>query len=128
MTFSILDIGCNGINLKLTMRDFKLTQNLLALALKHADAKQIRRVNLLIGPFCEEREKAIHYFWRDLAKGSFGEGADLHFQHAPAETKCFDCTGTFHLDEETSLCKFCKREGLQSLNGEGVRLVSVEVE
>jgi hydrogenase nickel insertion protein HypA len=110
------------------MRDFKLTQTLLALALKHVDSKQIRRVNLLIGPFCEEREKSIQFYWRDLAKGSFGEGADLHFQHVPVETKCFDCTGAFHLDEETSLCTFCKNEGLQLLSGEDVRLESVEVE
>ena len=37
MTFSILDITCNGINLKLTMHEFSLTQHLLDLALKDED-------------------------------------------------------------------------------------------
>jgi hydrogenase nickel incorporation protein HypA/HybF len=128
MTFSILDITSNGINLKLVMHEFKLTQNLLDLALKRANAKQIRRVNLLIGPFSDDREESIRFYWKDLAKGSLGEGAKLHFEHTPVEMKCLDCTGTFYLDDETSMCRFCDSERVQSLSGEDVRLESIEVE
>ena len=110
------------------MHEFSLTQNLLERALKNSDSKQIVRVNLLIGPFSEEREEAIRFYWRDLAKGSFGEGAELHFEHLPVEIKCLDCTGMFYLDEETPLCTFCYSEKLQLLSGEGVRLESIEVE
>ena len=128
MTFSILDITCNGINLKLTMHEFSLTQHLLDLALKKADSKQILRVNLLIGPFSDEREESIQFYWKDLAKGSLAEGAEIRFEHVPFEMKCLDCTGTFYLDEETSMCKFCDRERLQLLSGEDVRLESIVVE
>ena len=128
MTFSILDSTRNGINLKLTMREFKLTQHLLDLALEKANSKQIVRVNLLIGPFSEEREQSIKFYWRDLAKGSVGERAELHFEHVPVETTCLDCTGTFFLDEETSMCKFCDREKLQVLSGEDIRFESIVVE
>lgn len=128
MTFSILDITCNGINLKLVMHEFKITQNLLDLALKRANSKQIRRVNLRIGPFSDDREESIRFYWKDLAKGSLGEGAKLHFEHIPVEMKCLDCTGTFYLDNETSMCKFCDSERLQLFSGEDVRLESIEVE
>jgi hydrogenase nickel incorporation protein HypA/HybF len=110
------------------MPEFKLTQTLLDLALKRADSKWIRRVNLLIGPFCEEREESIRFYWKDLAKGSFGEGAELHFEHIPVAMKCLDCTGTFYLDDETSMCRFCDSERLQLLSGEDVRIESIEVE
>jgi hydrogenase nickel incorporation protein HypA/HybF len=110
------------------MHDFKLTQNLLDLALKRANSKQIRRVNLLIGPFSDDREESIRFYWKDLAKGSPGEGAKLHFEHTPVEMKCLDCTGTFFLDEETSMCKFCDSEKVHLLSGEDVRLESIEVE
>lgn len=109
------------------MHEFSLTQNLLDLALNQADSKQIVRVNLLIGPFSQEREESIRFYWKDLAKGSCGEGAELHFEHMPVEIKCLDCTGTFYLDEETSLCKFCVSERLQLLSGEDVRLESLEL-
>jgi Zn finger protein HypA/HybF involved in hydrogenase expression len=42
--------------------------------------------------------------------------------------KCLDCTGTFYLDEETFLCKFCDEEGLRLLSGEDVKLESIEIE
>ena len=110
------------------MHEFSLTQNLLDHALKNADSKQIVRVHLLIGPFSEEREESIQFYWRDLAKGSYGEGAELHFGHMPIAIKCLDCSGAFHLDENISMCRFCHNERLQFSNGEEVRLESIEVE
>lgn len=110
------------------MQEFALTQNLLERALNNAHSKRIIRVNLLIGSLSEEREDSIKFYWKDLAKGSFGEGAELHFDHVKAEMKCLDCTGTFYLDEDVSMCKYCYGEHLQMLSGEDVRLESIEVE
>ena len=127
MTFSILDISCNGINLKLIMHDFKLTQTLLDTVVKNADSKRVVRVNLLIGPFSEDREESIRFYWRDLAKGSCGEGASLHFEHLPTEVRCLNCSGASYLEEEGSVCKYCFNERVQLFSGEDVRLESIEV-
>jgi hydrogenase nickel incorporation protein HypA/HybF len=110
------------------MHEFVLAQNLLKRALKTANSKRIVRVNLLIGPFSEEREDSIRFYWRDLAKGSVGEGAELHFDHVKPEMRCLDCTGIFYLDEAGSMCKYCKSDHLQVLSDEDVRLESIEVE
>jgi hydrogenase nickel incorporation protein HypA/HybF len=110
------------------MHEFSLTQNLLDHAMRAADSKLIVRVNLLIGPFSEEREESIRFYWRDLAKGSYGEGAELHFEHIPLAIKCLNCSGAFYLDEGFSMCKYCYDEGLQVLNGEDVQLKSIVVE
>ena len=109
------------------MREFSLTQTLLDLALRNAKSRQIVRVNLLIGPFSEEREESIEFYWKDLAKGSLAEGAELHFEHLPVEVKCLDCTGAFYLEDEISICEFCSNERPQLSNGEDVRLESIEV-
>ena len=109
------------------MRDFALTQDLLALALKNTESKRIVRVNLLIGPFSGEREEPIRLFWKDLAKGSRGEGARLRFDHMPVVWKCLDCSGAFYLDEGASMCTFCSKEERQ-LRGDDVRITSIEVE
>jgi hydrogenase nickel incorporation protein HypA/HybF len=111
------------------MHEFSRTQNLLDLALNKSNSKRIKRVNLLIGPFSDEREDTIRFYWKDLAKGSPGEGAEIRFEHAPVEMKCFDCSGTFSLDEEEgSLCRFCFGKHLQLLDEEDVRLESIELE
>lgn len=112
------------------MHEFSRTQNLLDLALKKSNSKRIVRVKLLIGPFSDEREDSIRFYWKDLAKGSLGEGAEIQFDHVPADMKCFDCSGSFSIEEteERSLCKYCFGENLHLLSEEDVRLESIEVE
>ena len=80
------------------MHEFSLTQSLLETALKSADSKRIVKVNLLIGPFSEEREESIQLYWRDLAKGTLGEGAKIHFQHVKADMKCLGCARVDELE------------------------------
>jgi hydrogenase nickel incorporation protein HypA/HybF len=110
------------------MHEFSLTQNLLELALKNANSRRIKNVNLLIGPFSDEREESIQFYWRDLSKGTLGEGAKLHFKHVTIEMKCLACGGTLHLEDNESLCKYCQNGRLQLLSGEEVRLESIDVE
>ena len=109
------------------MHEFSITQNLLDIALKESDSRQIVRVHLSIGPFSEEREDSIRFYWKDLAKGSPAEGAELQFERLPIELKCLNCTGTFYLDGELSMCQFCHVGRLQILSGEEVKLERVEV-
>lgn len=110
------------------MHEYHITQNLLDAALKKAKARRIVNVNLLIGAFSEEREESIQFYWRDLAKGTRGENARLHFEHVAADMKCFGCGGTLSLDGEGSLCRYCQNDRLQLLSGEDVKLESIEVE
>ena len=110
------------------MHEFRITQNLLDIALKKAKFRRIVSANLLIGSFSEQRQESIQFYWRDLAKGTPGEGAKLHFQHVEADLKCFGCGGTLGLDDEGSICKYCQTNSFQFLSGEDVRLESIEVE
>jgi hydrogenase nickel incorporation protein HypA/HybF len=110
------------------MHEFSMAQNLLDVALKKAKTKRIVNVNLLIGSFSEEREESIQFYWRDLAKGTPGEGARLHFQHVRADLKCFGCGGAISLEDERSLCTYCETNRFQLLGGEDVKLESIEVE
>ena len=109
------------------MYEFRITQKLLDLALTEAKSSRIVNVNLLIGSFSSEREESIQFYWRDLAKGTSGEGAKLHFQHVDADLKCFGCGGALCL-EEGSICRYCQNNVLQWFSGEDVKLESIEVE
>ena len=110
------------------MHELSLTRNILDHALKNAGEKRILRVNLLIGPFSDEREESIQFYWNDLAKDTLAQSAELHFQHVEAEMKCLDCGTTFHYGEETSLCPHCFSHRLKLLSGDDVRLDSIDVE
>ena len=110
------------------MHEFRITQNLQDAALQKAKSRRIVNVNLLIGSFSEEREESIQFYWRDLAKGTRGENAKLHFKHVTADLKCFGCCGTLGSDDEGSMCRYCQNDRLELLNGEEVKLESIEVE
>jgi len=112
------------------MREFALTQKLLEQALETAHSKKIKRVHLLIGSFSEEREDSIQFYWKDLAKGSPGDGAELHFDHVIPEMKCLGCSGMSYLDENEKecTCAYCCSDHLKLLVGEDVRLERIEFE
>lgn len=110
------------------MRELSLTQKLLDAALKQAASKRIVKVNLLIGPFSEEREENIRYYWRDLAKGTSSEGATVHFQYLEPEVTCLGCGGTFRLESEESLCMYCESNRLRLTGDNEVKLESIDVE
>jgi hydrogenase nickel incorporation protein HypA/HybF len=110
------------------MREFRITQHLLDEAINKAKSRRILNVHLRIGSFSEEREESIRFYWRDLAKGTPGDGAILHFQHVKAEMKCFGCGGAFVLDDGTSICAYCQSDSLNWSSGEDVKLERVEVE
>ena len=109
------------------MHEFRITQNLLDVALKKAETKRIVTVNLLIGSFSEEREESIRFYWRDLTKGTSVEGAELHFRHVEADPKCFGCGGALGFDDKGSICTYCQENKSHWLSGEDVKLESMDV-
>ena len=110
------------------MREFKITQNILNSALKEANANRILKVYLRIGSFSEEREESIRFYWRDLAKGTPGDGATLHFEHVNADLKCFGCGSVLILADGSSICSHCQNDTLNWSSGEDVKLERIEVE
>ena len=109
------------------MHEFRIAQNLLDVALKKAKARRIVNVNLLIGSFSEDREESIQFYWKDLARGTPGENANLHFQHVKADMKCFGCGGALGFDDKGSICAYCQDNNSQLSSGEDVKLESIEV-
>lgn len=110
------------------MHELSLTQNILDLSLQHADGKKITQVNWLIGEFSDEREEAIQFYWIDLAKGTCAEAAQLRFRKVDAVMKCLDCTNVFHPLEEDGFCPQCNSHRLTLLEGDDVKLASIDVE
>ncbi|HXF85636.1 MAG TPA: hydrogenase maturation nickel metallochaperone HypA [Anaerolineales bacterium] len=110
------------------MHELSLTRNLLEIVLKHAGARRILHVNLLIGEFSHEREEAIRFYWDHLAKGTPAEHAALNFRRVEAEMKCLDCETVFHPEGEAVFCPRCQSQRLKWMRGDAVRLESIDVE
>ena len=110
------------------MREFSITQNILDTAIEQARSRRILKVHLRIGRFSEEREESIRFYWRDLAKGTPGDGAVLHFEHVDTNMKCFGCGGALVFDDGSSICSHCQNDTLHWTQGQDVQFESIEVE
>lgn len=113
------------------MHELVMTQNILDLALREtarAGGERVVRVNLLVGPLCDESEGSIRFHWAELAKGTPAEKAELHFETAPGEVQCLACGHVFAPTENTFSCPACSSDWLQILTGDELRVESVDVD
>ena len=113
------------------MHELILTQNILEVALGQtakAGAERVVRINLSVGPMCDENEDSIRFHWGELARGTAAERAELHFETAPSEMQCLACGQVFSPTEETVSCPACSSDRLRILAGDEIRVESIDVD
>ncbi len=113
------------------MHELPFVQNLLRIALEHAEkagAKRIVALHLVIGQMSTIVDDAVQFYWDILARGTIAEGAQLHFRRLPAVFRCQACEHTYSLDGEHLACPQCGSTRVQLIQGDEFRLESMDVE
>ena len=113
------------------MHELIMTQNILEVALSQtaqAGAERVVRINLSVGPMCDENEDSIRFHWAELARGTAAEKAELHFETAPGEMQCLACGEVFSPAEEVFSCPACSSDRLRILAGDEIRVESIDVD
>ena len=73
------------------MHELILTQNILEVALGQtakAGAERVVRINLSVGPMCDENEDSIRFHWGELAARSFRPRKKLFRARPAPRTGC----------------------------------------
>ena len=113
------------------MHELPVTQRLLELAVKHAEAAGAARVadiHLEIGQLSSYVDESIQFYWDLIAKGTLAEGAKLHFHRVPMELECEDCHTGFQPNGACFECPKCKSDRVQVVSGDVFQLVGLDVE
>lgn len=113
------------------MHELAVTQSILTIALDNAqkiDAKQIVSINLIIGQMASLVDDSIQFYWDILSEGTIALGAKLNIQRVPTEFRCFDCGHIFIPSPETFDCPACKCIRVQVIQGDEMRVESIDVE
>jgi hydrogenase nickel incorporation protein HypA/HybF len=111
------------------MRELQHTQNILKKSLlQAANAKRIKNVHLILGEISELDRDLIEQHWRELAKGTPAEHAQLHFRFSKAEVQCMACFNKYHPQNGEIHCPYCGSYGAKILSGEEFDLESIELE
>lgn len=112
------------------MHELAVTENILDLALRHAEAADARRVtdlHLIIGQLSSIVDDSVQFYWDIISKGTQCEGATLHFERIPATLICLTCGHTYTLNGELTACPQCDSFRVRVTAGEEFRLDSIDV-
>jgi hydrogenase nickel incorporation protein HypA/HybF len=113
------------------MHELSITQNMFDLVLEHAekaDAKQVSRINLVIGEMTGVVEQCVQFYLDFLSKGTIVEGATLSCRMVPLKAQCRDCGKTFELKEFDWTCPHCGSNNIEIIAGNELFVESIEVE
>jgi len=113
------------------MHELAITQSMLELVLEQAEkagAKEVGRINLVIGEMCGFVEECVQFYFDFLNKGTLAEGAALCFKMVPTMARCRDCNKPFKLKEFDWTCPYCQGNSLEIIAGQELFVESIEVE
>jgi hydrogenase nickel incorporation protein HypA/HybF len=113
------------------MHELSVTEALLQLALKHAEAAEAARVtdvHVVIGQLSTVVDESVQFYWDLISAGTRAEGARLHFRRVPAALRCEDCGHAYAPGAEVLACPACGGAQVKVDAGEELYLEALEVD
>jgi len=113
------------------MHEFAITQSMLDLVLeqaKKAGAREVGRINLVIGEMTGVVEECVQFYFDFLSQGTPAEGAALSFTMVPTTARCRGCDKLFELKEFDWTCPYCQGNNMEIVAGKELFVESIEVE
>ena len=113
------------------MHELAITQQILNLALRHAQEAKASRVtdlHLEIGTLSTIIDDSVQFYWDNICQGTICEAATLHFKRIPARLLCQDCNQEYALDNELTACPHCESIRVKILSGQEFQLTSIDIQ
>jgi hydrogenase nickel incorporation protein HypA/HybF len=112
------------------MHELAVTENILNIALKHAqkaDATRVTDIHIVIGRLSSVIDDSVQFYWDMLSENTICDKARLHFQRIPVRLLCLDCLQEFEIEQDLSPCPNCSSLKVKVLTGEEFWLESIEI-
>jgi len=113
------------------MHELSITQSMLNLVLEQAEkagAKEVGKINLVIGEMTGVVSDCVQFYFDFLSKGTLAEGAALAFKIIPTKARCRGCAQLFELKEFDWTCPYCQSNNMEIVAGKELFVESIEVE
>ena len=113
------------------MHELPVTENLLEIALKHAESSQavrILRLNIVLGQLASIVDDSIQFYWDIISKDTIAENAHLNFRRVSTEFLCTNCQERYSPEESDLACPVCGSVKMNILAGNEFFLESIDIE
>ncbi len=113
------------------MHELAITQSILEIAVRHAEAahaRQITELHIVIGALSSMIDDSVQFYWDIVSQNTVAEGANLNFHRIPAEMLCSNCSHRYALKPDQFACPVCGSTESVLVAGEEFYLESIEVQ
>ena len=114
------------------MHELAVTESVLAIALRHAEAAhatRITHIHLVVGQLSSIVDDSVQFYWDLIADGTMAKGAVLTFERTPATLHCLACGVKFTIaDQSEFVCPHCGSPDVYVVGGDELRVDHLDVE
>jgi hydrogenase nickel incorporation protein HypA/HybF len=116
------------------MHELPITESILKIVLKHAEANNVRQVvsiHLQIGKLSDLEDEWIQRYFDYLSKGTAAEGAKLKIERMPIRVQCNACSSSYEADSAKLgelACPTCGEKDGTLLSGREYYIKDMEVQ
>jgi len=113
------------------MHELSITQSMLNLVLEQAEkarAKEVKKINLVIGEMTGVVDECVQFYFDFLSKGTLADGATISFSVVPTTARCRRCGKLFEVREFDWTCPHCRGNNIEIVAGKELFVESIEVE
>ncbi len=113
------------------MHELAITQNILEIALRHAQERRATRISelyLVIGQWASVLDDSVQFYWDIVSDGTIAKGATLHFSRIAAQMHCSDCNRDYAPAAEGLFCPTCHGQHTKIIHGDEFYLESIEID
>ena len=113
------------------MHELSITENILEIALRHAEsnnATRITNLHLVIGQMASIVDDSVQFYWDIIAKDTIAAGARLEFKRIPAEFLCQNCSQRYYPSDDDFSCPNCNCLEVKLVSGDQFFLEAIDIE
>lgn len=113
------------------MHEVSLTRNLVEIAEDHARSSgydKILSVSVAVGELSGVVAEAMEFCFETVTRGTLLEDGELIIQRIPGRKSCLDCRHQFAADNMTFQCPACGSYLLDTVQGDELKILEMEVE
>jgi hydrogenase nickel incorporation protein HypA/HybF len=93
-----------------------------------ARAKEVKKINLVIGEMTGVVDECVQFYFDFLSKGTLADGATISFSVVPTTARCRGCGKLFEVREFDWTCPHCRGNNIEIVAGKELFVESIEVE
>ena len=110
------------------MHELSLSSAILETAVRHADGRQVKTVELTVGVLRQVVPKSLEFYWDIVTRDTVCEGSRLEISVIEARIRCDDCATEWTLDDPIFACQSCKSTSVDVLTGTEFMVESIDIE